>query len=88
MPYEAVADDFHVVLHTEFYELVGELEVPYAFCWMDLFVLHAVLCNDRVEVLCQGLDSDGVKTADLPFVDSCTDGEVVLECVLQGRLLL
>ena len=87
MPYEAVADDLHIVLHSEFHKFVGKFEVPDAFCRVEFLVLHTVLGNDGVEVLCQGPDSDCVKSVDLPLVDGSSDGEVVLECLLEGRLL-
>ena len=81
MPYEAVADDEHVVCLSELDKLVCKLEVPYIFSRMDLLVLHAVLCNDRVEVCLYEVNSCSVDASDFCLVEGCSDIELAFEGV-------
>ena len=88
MPYEAVADDEHVVRLTELHELVCKLKVVDVLLRMYLLVLHAVLCNDRVEVLLHEFYSCGVDACDLPSVEGSSDVELAFECILDALWLL
>ena len=83
MPDKAVTNDGHAILFTEVYQGVCRCKVIPVFLRMDDLAFHAVLRDDRVEVMFGNGNGSSVFAGDLPLVQRRTDEKFIAEGCFQ-----
>ena len=88
MPYETMSDDEHIICLAIVNKLICPLEVELSLNRLKFLTLHAVFCNDRVEMLLYRVESRMNALVNHPCVESTTDIEFILESIFHTRSIL
>ena len=73
MPDERMANDMHVVGFTEFNEFICFIKKEDSLGGLQMHALHAVFCNNGVEVVLNHLDAQRISSIVVICIQGCSN---------------